>query len=97
MKSSEKLKYWQDHMTKATAFPGSNARYCLEAGISKNLFGYWKTRLKQSRPRDQDGQKVSISKFVPVEIYSSPVTSKGHLPDAKWVAEFLIHFMGGVK
>ena len=96
MKTSQDVDMWQEHINKAEGFSGSQAQYCREVGISKSQFGYWKTRLNQDKVKSQGSVdlKSRLSKFLAVEVSSI----KGrNLPEAKWVAEFLHHFLGGFK
>jgi hypothetical protein len=97
MKTTHDVSVWQEHIAKAAVFPGSNSKYCREAGISKSQFGYWKTKLRSDGiKRAQSGVKTKVSKFIPVEVCPAS-TGRPNFPEAKWVAEFLFHFMGGVK
>ncbi len=96
MQTSEKIAMWEEHMLKAESFIGSNMRYCQEAGISKSQFGYWKNRLKEIKEKSSGVPEQKSSNFIPVKI--QPITMKKvSLPEAKWLAEFLVHFMEGVK
>ena len=96
MKTSQDVAMWQEHINKAKGFSGSQAQYCREAGISRSQFGYWKTRLGQDKVKKQGAMVLNgnLSKFVPVEMSSM---KKESFPEAKWVAEFLHYFLGGVK
>lgn len=96
MQASEKIAIWEEHMLKAQNFNGSNMAYCQEVGLSKSQFGYWKIRLKELRAKTQEASRTleqESSAFIPVEIRSMPTPKKVSLPDAKWMAEFLVHFI----
>jgi hypothetical protein len=97
MQASEKIAIWEEHMLKAANFSGSNMSYCHENGISKSQFGYWKNRLKELKEKSLETSKLKVSNFIPVEIRPAPASKKVSLPEAKWVAEFLVHFMNTAK
>ena len=92
MQASEKIAIWEEHMLKAQNFNGSNMRYCQEVGISKSQFGYWKLRLKKLKARTSEIPEKA-SNFIPIEVRPLLSPKKVNLPDAKWVAEFLVHFL----
>ena len=97
MQASEKIAIWEEHMLKAENFNGSNMRYCQENGISKSQFGYWKKRLKEIKEKSSVVIGQKSSSFVPVKIQPISVPKAVGLPEAKWVAEFLVHFMSAVR
>jgi hypothetical protein len=97
MVASEKIAIWEEHMLKAENFNGSNIRYCQEVGISKSQFSYWKNRLKELKEKSSIIPEQKISNFIPVEIRPTPALKKASLPEAKWVAEFLVYFMNASK
>jgi len=97
MQTPEKIAYWEEHILKAENFNGSNMRYCHENGISKSQFGYWKNRLREIKEESTVVAEPKSSNFIPVKVQPTQATKKASLPEAKWVAEFLFHFMSTIK
>jgi hypothetical protein len=82
---------WAARIASAEAFDGTVAAYCRSNGINALSFYKWRRRLCE-------GSKSVRSAFVPAVIHREPATlaqvARRHdLPDAKWIAEVLTHFV----
>ena len=92
----ERAKFWQEHVTKSEE-GGSLAVYCQQQRISIPALKYWRRKLG-AKPRY--GKRVLArerSAFIPVQLTTNlsapPQTLK--LPEAKWVAELILHLGAG--
>ena len=95
----ERLQYWIQHSRKFAASLQTLKEYCAEQTISHHTFSYWRSEIKKEQS-ERSAVKVPQSKFVPVKIAQplvrqGPIKNIKEFPDAKWVADFLRHFLQG--
>ena len=86
-------KFWKQHIEAAKSFSGSVQKYCDANGIESASFYSWRKRLS-SVARDPD-----YAKFLPVIISDSDrrsAASERALPNARWVAEVMLHLIRGL-
>jgi hypothetical protein len=83
--NSEKEKFWREQLRVAEQEGGSFEAFCRAKGLSPGRFSYWRKKLGE-RPK----KALSLSPFIPVEVKATP---KATLPDAAWVAEFIVELM----
>ena len=82
---------WAARIAAAEAFDGTVAAYCRSNGFSALSFYKWRRRLR--------GESKSVnSAFVPAVVHrelppAAQIARRHELPDAKWVAEVLTHFV----
>jgi len=91
IKQSVNQEVWATRIEAAEAFDGTVAAYCRSNGINALSFYKWRRRLRE------ESKSVS-SAFVPAVVQRGPppvaqVARRHELPDAKWVAEVLTHFV----
>lgn len=92
----EKEELWRGHVRKAREFPGGVRQYCASVGVSRHTFSYWKQKFLKAEgsPRGQLPE-VRTERFIPVEIIKPGQAKPIELPDAKWLAEFIINLSRG--
>jgi hypothetical protein len=92
----EKAAYWKAHIEKFKEYEGSAHDYCLSEQISHSTFQNWRRELVTLKP----------SGFVPVVVATDAAKiqsvahynpSRAHLPDAVWVAEFILRLQQGAR
>jgi hypothetical protein len=88
----EKEKLWQEHIRLATGHPEGWASYCRKSGISINTLNYWRARLK-SKPGKI---KSKTNSFIPVQVLTAESKPREVRPDAKWVADIILHLSAGL-
>lgn len=76
----------------------SGAEFCRVKNLHVKNFYNWCAKLKSSKSSKVKKQRLSV--FVPVKIEKQrdliqPQVAKA-LPDAKWAAEFAVHFVRGL-
>ncbi len=91
MTKQQKTEHWRKRIEEAEGFAGSERAFCSSQGLSLATFRYWKNKVKKQEPSNLI---VTTSPFVRVEIERPRPQSK--LPDAKWVAEILMHLSRGL-
>ncbi len=94
----ERLQYWSEHSRRFAASSQTLKAYCAEQKISHHTFSYWRGAIKKENVGDSE--KLPRSKFVPVNITATPraeAPTNTRLPDAKWVADFVRHFLQGAS
>lgn len=87
MRTKPRSEFWREQMRLADEFPGTATEFCRQSGLSLAGFYSWRKKFKA----DSKKKLAPVSPFVAVEVLPSPA----RLPDAKWVAEFIQHLMGG--
>ena len=83
---------WREHVAAVKEFPGTIEAYCRENDISSAALNYW--RKKYSGRSEK--RVPTMSSFVPVEVVREAGGFGHGLPDAKWLAEFIVHLSGRV-
>ncbi len=82
-KRSANVEVWRRRLEAAENFPGTILEYCRCEGISREALRYWRQRLGSA----------AVSPFAPVEVLLP--TPVARLPDARWVAELILHLHAG--
>lgn len=99
MKSSirqEKVRYWRRHIAKAAAYAGSQQSYCRAEEISLHSFQYWKKKFADESRQERSVKALLPSPFMAVEVERTEQVLPLTLPDARWVAELIIHLQQGM-
>lgn len=109
MKSQERMKFWQRHVTASALFDGSVKRYCERERISHSSFYQWRRNLKfkpssskWSSPRAPSMVGRPTLPFAAVEIVQAasrrpPQETLSSLPDPRWVAAFVLELHQGLR
>lgn len=87
----EKEKLWREHIRLATGHREGWASYCRKSGISINTLNYWRSRFKSKSGK----KRTKADVFVPVQILETGSKSRDVRPDAKWVADIILHLSAG--
>jgi hypothetical protein len=102
---------WRDYVERAKQFRGTAAEFCRREGIEVSSFYKWRHNLvRESRQSSaplvstqKRNQNPTPSAVFAQAVLSSNVTqldaadSKSPLPDAKWVADVIVHLLRGLK
>ena len=90
---SERRNFWKTQLALASKFPGSRAEYCKANNLAYTTFCYWHNKLSD----EAKSIPAVVSKpFVQVAVEKvHSVSRRSSLPDAKWVAELILHLQGG--
>ena len=89
-KQQDKIRIWQQHIESAESIPGDASAYCRSQGIQVASFYQWRKKL--SNP----ARRAKPLAFLPVVVSPGESVQQGRatsLPDARWVAEVLAHFV----
>ena len=94
---------WRDRVGRASRRSGSIAAFCKAEGISSQALSYWQQKLRHVARRravvpTPRATARTASPFVGVEIMESEgskVPSGSRLPEAKWIAELILHLTRG--
>lgn len=89
--SEQKRIFWQRHMLAVQRSGITVSEYCRREGLSRDVFQYWKKALRAAR----SDQEIVSTSFLPVEIIDDHQDVKRYkarcaLPDARWLAEFVV-------
>ena len=91
---TENQKKWREHVAKAQEHGDGFASYCRVNGISNSTLVYWRKKLGP-KPASELRQG---SPFIPVQVLNVESMPRGStLPDAKWVAEVILHLSAGIS
>jgi hypothetical protein len=86
-----KAEIWRKHIESAKVFPGCAREYCERHSLQVQSFYQWKKKLSLL-------SDVQQSNFAPVVVSGLERDSaRANLPDARWAAEFAIHFLRGLR
>jgi hypothetical protein len=89
--------YWFEQLAKAEQHPVSQMAYCREAGVEPRKLYAARERFK-SQAKKMHKKKDGRMGFAPVQVVQSPeVKLSRQLPEAQWVADFVLHLMRGVR
>ena len=81
--SQSTKEFWINHFQQAEKFNGSNKLYCERNKLNLKTFGQYKIKYGFTTPKPK---KVRTQSFSKIEVKTA---EKVHLPDPKWLAEFL--------
>lgn len=93
-KHSDKETFWKEQLRLFTRFKGSQATFCRLHGLSTSTFQYWHRKHFQ---RERALQIIEPSPFIEVKVEPEVPRSRHNMPDAKWVAELILHLQGGLR
>ena len=80
----DRAQFWRHHISRRRALNSRVTQYCRAEGLSPFTFRYWEKKL--------GGGSRPLPAFVPVEVVPVlPTAKETLLPDAKWLAEFILH------
>ena len=85
----QKIAFWQQHIEQANQYPDGIQKYCEAKGLASQTFYKWKLKLN-SRIRKDKVKPAPSSPFAQVQVLSSAIVRKQALPDARWLAEFIL-------
>jgi hypothetical protein len=91
----ESEEVWMERLERFRKHQGSRSDFCRREGITLTGLSYWLKKVSASENEPTLVRRRSA--FVPVEVVSesiSPVCDGRGLPDPRWTAEFLRHFLG---
>lgn len=83
---------WEEEIALYDEYEGSGASFCRSRGLSVVRFQYWKEKLgkpKQNRVK-------SFAPFALARLSPKPETTVA-LPDARWVADIILHLHGSIR
>ena len=90
----DRERHWRSHLADIKAHHGSVKSYCRTHGLSADMMYYWRKKLSINGSGAARRLPMIIGKpaFARVEAApAAPTTRAVGLPDAKWVAEFIVH------
>lgn len=76
---------WLRHVECLKTSSLSVSAYCRKHGLNRSTMDNW-----QRKSQMRSGTSLDVTGFVRAEV----IADKRGMPDAKWVAEFLSHFLG---
>lgn len=108
MKSQERMKFWQRHVTACSSFKGSIGQYCERENISLSSFYQWRRELAiasstlnpSTQPLPSAVCKAPAN-FAAVEIVKAQSLKRrscsvDKIPDPRWVATFVLELHKGL-
>ena len=100
---SDKIEIWKNHVASAEAHAGGIGDYCREHGIKSSVYYSWRQVIKHEfacedlvLPREVKRTKPSFIPVVIAEGSNSERQCATNLPDARWVAEVMLHLLRGL-
>ena len=104
VEKNNKIEFWRNHLVAAQSDPNGITAYCKLHGLRSATYYGWRKKLKVgiSEPKKVSigRPKIPRSPFLPVAV-SVPETKFQNrspaLPNAKWVAEVMLHLIRGLE
>jgi hypothetical protein len=101
-----KLEFWRAHVAGAEQFPAGVGAYCAEQSLPLSTYYGWRKLVKPAslspKPHKFKRLKKERPTFLPVAVTAGQVEveqtykSMPRLPEARWVAEVLLHLARGL-
>jgi len=86
----QRTAFWLQHIARANQYPEGIKIYCKANGLSLQTFYKWKLRLTGKNNKIPAVVR-SPNSFAEVKVCEPEVAPKQILPDAKWLAQFILH------
>lgn len=96
LSKDQKVAFWRQHIALASKHPEGIQRYCDVNGLTSQTFYNWKFRLN-ARPKNKVAELTFTTPFAEVQVCRPEVLRKQDLPDAKSLAEFVLHLSKAVQ
>lgn len=93
--NQEKEKFWRRQLTLWEGSGSTQVEYCRENGLSPHVFLYWRRKFADKGRGQKTSRELVMSSFARVEILPSERCDRV-LPEAKWLAELIMHLQAGV-
>lgn len=95
-RKQKKIEYWRSHIEQASRSGLDAVSYCTRQGIAKQTFYKWRHKLGLTSKCRQLQVVHKPSPFVSVAI--KPVAqSSSDLPDPRWLANFAMELIRGLR
>jgi hypothetical protein len=86
---NENQQVWRARVERASRRKGTILEFCADEGVSREALRYWQRKL------DRQPQRLpTMSPFISVEVLEP---APRRLPDARWVAELILHLQAGAS
>lgn len=106
IENNSKIEIWQNHMARAKAHPSGVIAYCHDEGLQVATYYYWHKKIKNESSTCKKGYrspklKKTHSPFLPITVTESAIKYTDYsvatkLPEARWVAEVMLHLVQGL-
>lgn len=91
--------FWKRKVDEARAFAGTDTEFCRQQGLNNTTFKNWKYRFSigdGKRSGRSSRTKPSRAKWPFAAVQVKVPQMNVHLPDARWVAEVILHMQRGL-
>jgi hypothetical protein len=87
----QKVIFWSKHLDLANQYPDGILKYCEANGLASQTFYKWKLRLRSQVIKKPPTKRLIKNPFTEVHVCEPEVVRQHVLPDAKWLAQFILH------
>lgn len=89
---------WRDRVERAARHQGELREFCRAEGISLATLRYWQRKPAVAGPATSSDliPTTARSPFLGVEVFADVGSQPTRLPDARWVADLIVHLQRGV-
>jgi len=91
----QKPAFWREQIELASNYADGIQKYCDANGLASQTLYRWKFKLR-ARPK-KAAKLTPATAFAEVRVCEPEVLCKRSLPDAKWLAEFILHLSQGTQ
>lgn len=93
----QKVIFWRKHLDLANQYPDGIQKYCEANGLASQTFYKWKLRLQSQVVKNPPAKRLIKNPFAEVEVCQPEFVREHALPDAKWLAQFILHLTEGAR
>jgi hypothetical protein len=91
----QKTAFWRRHIELANEHPDGIQKYCDLNGLASQTYYKWKLKL-DIRKQTKRSKQITTQSFAAVQVFGPEVVRSQGLPDAHWLAEFILRLGQGL-
>ena len=86
----QKTAFWRQHIALASQDPDGILKYCTANGLASQTFYKWRAKLN-AKAKNRVAKLIPAGPFAEIRVCKPEVVRKQELPDARWLAAFVLH------
>lgn len=91
----QRTAFWRRHIELANEYPDGIQKYCDVNGLASQTYYRWKLKL-DIRKHTKQSKQITTQPFAAVQVLDREVVQSQGLPDARWLAEFILRLGQGL-
>lgn len=91
----QKAAFWRRHIELANEYPDGIQKYCELNSLASQTYYKWKLKL-DIRKQAKQSKQITQQQFAAVQVCDPEIVRSRTLPDARWLAELILHLGRGL-